>query len=556
MASSNGDVRARQSQGGDSSTPGHQARLDSYVPTFNKQQKDYREFRKRCELYRRKMEVGNRQRETVFNIVTLLNGKAWDLVEDFSVEQLAAENAFEAVFARLDSGFRYDPLTELPDDFETFFVKLQRRGGQTLQDYMTDLTKAERRLKNSHQVDLPEKVKAWWFLRKSGITKEQRQMILTNVGVAGLAMDTVMKAMSFILGQDSKTENAGRYGKVYGKTEAYYHREEDDDFEWSLHELGDSQMPIYYEQDEDRREDLWLDDGQECYQDESSIFMNEPVFDVEEYDEIYATYTDAKTKLNAMRMSRGFYPVVVALDGGSKGGEGRAKGTQGVIKKGKTKGKPKGGKGKSPNPKGRAAASGAVGKTLCLRCGQPGHWARNCSQAASSDKKRKIENADEINMVMDAMPEECYHLDTEDGDYESDDKAVQDGGAASVLGSAKQIKKYLRYLLEKGFDLNEIKVYECTKTFFLLRKQPERDDHEVPLSSNLLRWQADRCAHLCDQGRSATPLREATPRRARACHRLWHEEDALARNGLGDGRDRPKRRASSAAWQGLCAVQE
>lgn len=69
---------------------------------------------------------------------------------------------------RLDSGFRYDPLTELPDDFETFFVKLQRKGGQTLQDYMTDFTKAERRLKNSHQVDLPEKVKAWWFLRKAG----------------------------------------------------------------------------------------------------------------------------------------------------------------------------------------------------------------------------------------------------------------------------------------------------------------------------------------------------------------------------------------------------
>ena len=59
-------------------------------------------------------------------------------------------------------------------------------------------------------------------------------MILTNVGVAGVAMDTVMKAMSFILGQDSNIDTTGRYGKICGKTEAYYHHEEYDGFEWSL----------------------------------------------------------------------------------------------------------------------------------------------------------------------------------------------------------------------------------------------------------------------------------------------------------------------------------
>ena len=472
MASSHVGDGARLGRGGDGSTPGHQARLDSYVPTFDNQQKNYREFRKRCELYRRKMQMGKREAETVFNIVTLLSGKAWDLVEDFSVEQLAAENAFEAVFARLDGGFRYDPLTELPDDFETFFIKLQRKGGQTLQDYVTDFTKAERRLKISHQVDLPEKVKAWWFLRRSGITKEQRQMILTNVGVAGLAMDTVTKAMSFILGQDSRAESSNRFGKVYGKTEAYYHRDDDDGYDWMAPDPTDSQIPIYYEHEDDRLEDPWLDDGQDYYHQDDAVvnYMSEPIYDVDEYDEVYATYHDAKAKLNAMRVSRGFYPVVVALVGTK--GDGRAKGSSETSKKGKTKGKAKAGKGKSPNPKGRAASAG-VGKTLCLRCGQPGHWARNCPQASSSDKKRKIENSDEINMVMDEMPDNCYNLDTDDGDYDSDDRAVQDGGAASVLGSAKQIRKYLRYLLERGFDLNQIKVFNCIKTFSYGNSQKE-----------------------------------------------------------------------------------
>ena len=51
-----------------------------------------------------------RQRETGFKVVNLLNAKAWDLLEDFSVEQLAAENAFEAVSSR---GLTLDSVTTL-----------------------------------------------------------------------------------------------------------------------------------------------------------------------------------------------------------------------------------------------------------------------------------------------------------------------------------------------------------------------------------------------------------------------------------------------------------
>ena len=117
-----------------------------------------------------------------------MTGKAWDLVEDMTMEQMSGDDAYELLFQRLDRGFRFDPLTELPDDFEQYFVKLQRKPQQTLQDYMNDYTRCERRLKVTHHVDLPEKVGAWWFLRRSGITKEQRQLILTNTGTTGLTI--------------------------------------------------------------------------------------------------------------------------------------------------------------------------------------------------------------------------------------------------------------------------------------------------------------------------------------------------------------------------------
>ena len=112
-----------------------------------------------------------------------------------------------------------------------------------------DFTKAERRLKISHQAELPEKVKAWWFLRRSGITKEQRQLIPTNVGNQGLAMDEVVKAMSFILGQNSKTE--GQH-PLQNRSEGY----DNDDLELYLNDDYDGQqLPIYYRTEETPEEE-------------------------------------------------------------------------------------------------------------------------------------------------------------------------------------------------------------------------------------------------------------------------------------------------------------
>ena len=138
------------------------AKLDNYVPVFSNAMQDYREFRKRCEIYRKKMQIGNRQSEVVYNLVTLMSGKSWDLAEDMTKDQMAADNAYDLLFERLDRGFKYDPLTELPDDFEQYFVRLQRKPHQTLQDYMNDYTRCERRLQVTHSVNLPEEVRAWY----------------------------------------------------------------------------------------------------------------------------------------------------------------------------------------------------------------------------------------------------------------------------------------------------------------------------------------------------------------------------------------------------------
>ena len=154
-------------------------KADSHVPVFDNVSKNYLEYRRRCEVYKQKMEMAGRGKETIFNPVILMTGRSWDLVEDLDVEQLA-NDGYKKVFERLDKGFQFDPLTELPGDFERFFISLNRRAGQTLQDYIQEFTHAERRLRTIHKVDLPEKVKAWFFLRRSGLSCEQRLMVLSS----------------------------------------------------------------------------------------------------------------------------------------------------------------------------------------------------------------------------------------------------------------------------------------------------------------------------------------------------------------------------------------
>ena len=463
---------ATETSGTSGASPANTGKADNYVPVFSNQQREYKEFKKRAEIYRVKMRLAGRQKETVFNLVTMMSGKAWDLVEDLPVAEMEKDESFDKIFERLDKGFRYDPLTELPDDFEAYFIKLQRRSNQTLQEWSAEYLRAERRLTTTHGVTLPEKIRAWFFLRRSGVSKEQRQLILTNVGAENLNLEAVSKAMNFILGQDSRLE--GRGDKWNKKVDHAHYQDELDSEDWP-----DADATYYQDVGE---EPPWLDADQAYYEDEATEDDCDDAWDVEEYDEIYAAYVDAKNRMNRMRTARGFYPVVALVDRPasptSPAGRGKSPGKKGGGKRPGKKGQP----GKQMPAKGGGSKAGArgkaaVGRQVCLRCGQAGHWARDCP---AGEKKRRLDpQAGEVMMVMDADPTDgmdnhsrtyamtpVYALDNdEDDDNQTCNRAVQDGGAASVLGSLLHVKRYLRHLLENGFPLDTLEVYACKKSF-------------------------------------------------------------------------------------------
>ena len=102
--------------------------------------------------------------------------------------------------------------------------------------------------------------------------------------------------------------------------------------------------------------------------------------------------------------------------------------------------------------------------------------ARNCP-TASADRKRKAEDDDAIHMVELYATAGVDNMDDDDDDETGEDVAIQDDGAASVLGSAKQSRKYLTFLIENGYGIHDIFALNVRKASSMAtawRKSPGR----------------------------------------------------------------------------------
>ena len=377
------------------------------IPEFSGRSNDYKEYRKRVLLYERKMDLAGRKSETAFNIMSSLKNRAWDVCEDLAMDVLESDRAMKEILQRLDAVFKYDAIIELPQDFENFFIQMQRKRNETMQEYTANFERQLRRLA-AYEVQLPEKVIGWYYLRRAGLTQRQRQLIMSTITTSTLSLDSVRKAVNFVIGQDQTPDGAagGRDHRFSKMKDSIYTVNEDF---WNYEPEPDD---AYFEDEESWEvgpedsvsQSPWTEDDSIHHEmDDEQILMAMDA--ASEYDDIMANYVEARSKLNQMRVSRGYYPVVTMIPDQKNyaGGAGKGKG-----KKGKSKGKNKQGP-KPPSAKARGKA--ALGAIKCLRCGRAGHMAANCP--AQSQNKRKAENepASEIHMVQDDDIEEVNIFD-------------------------------------------------------------------------------------------------------------------------------------------------
>ena len=460
---------------------------DSFVPVFSGQPADYREWRQRIMIYHRKMAMTKRANESVLTIVSSFRGMVWRLFEDWSLEKLEKDDAFEKMLEVLDGNFAYDQRMQLPNDFENYFSLLQRAPGQTLLTFINEHKEAYRRLLQ-HKVALPDSVQGWHLLRRCALSKEQRQLIMLKAPT--LEKQQVIEALYLILGQDYKAggwnqERNKRFGRWSNRAFAAQDDWDDgyDDY-WGEDETG------YYEDDEWGNDEPYDDDI--AFDDEAGYFGDEPWPEssnetaspeqlAEEFDSAYASYTDARKRFNDIKMSRGFLPVVALTDQQQPlptGASSSASTTsptswqrKGKGKGGKSKGKGKGGKsntiryppstGGKSDPKGRARAN-----MTCLRCGQQGHWSANCPQSASPKSSGTKRPAPTESMAQSVNTEDAMIIFQDSTGAERPECVMLDPGASAFFSGYSPFRRYLQYLRQDcGFPLDEIMMTQGRRRF-------------------------------------------------------------------------------------------
>ena len=360
------------------------------VPQFDGTLSKWREHEKRAVIFIARMTVEKKANEAALMLASGLSGAAWDYMEDqLDITELTSDNAAQKFLASLKARFKMDDRAELADDFESYFYKLKRLKGDTLFDFIARFRAVERKLK-THDLQMPEKIRAWMLLRKSGYDANQKALVMSIVGVKeNFTFDKVAGAMESTFGQESTVFEPNHPRRQYFG--------EDVEEEY-FHDLDDADAQDDYEDTTRGGEpEEWPDAEEEHYQQAatSTPFQPDPEeqYDVEEYDEIYANYVGARKRFNDLRLSRGFYPVMAVVDNGSSSSQmprtspsPAASGRGRPPAKGKGKGDRRPAKGKS-NAKGSTATAKARGKAAstppsqnCLRCGEPGHWASSTSR--------------------------------------------------------------------------------------------------------------------------------------------------------------------------------
>ena len=467
-----------------SATPSLDATVtkDTYIPLFSGAPQDFKEWRKRINIYYKKMEITNRKAEAVLNLIGSLQGTAWKLVEDFNLDDAGKDNAWKDILKKLDAAFQYDSRVQLPNDFDSYF-NLQRAPGQTLLQYVTTHDELYRRICD-HSITLPGAVQGWHLLRRAGLSKDQRQLVLTQS--PGLEKNKVQEALFLLFGQDFKA--GGQHhdrrwkGKARGKGYAVYEEEEDPHYEegWdeAYYEFEDADLAEYeYDPVEE------FDQEAIYYQDEvgdaSPLSQEDQQHQVEEYDEAFAAYVDARRRFNDIKLSRGFLPIV-ALSDPNAGNVNPGLGTSspasskggGKGHKGK-KGKGRGGGKNSYRTPARPAGKGeiksrsqaGISANTCLRCGAYGHRAAECPVNRSPNKRPAPSTASAVESVAFDPPETGHVIFQDSNGHERTDAAMLDPGASAFLCGYGPFRRYVEHLRSLGFPLERLEFARCYRKF-------------------------------------------------------------------------------------------
>eukprot|EP00435_Cladocopium_sp_Y103_P045319 s79_g13.t1 len=130
---------------------------DNFIPRFDNSTAGYKEWRKRIQLYARRMAIQKRETEVGISVLFTLTGASWRQCEDIELKDLEGADGLGRILERLDKQWQYDAKIEMPEAFEKYFYKTYRAMNQTLLDYCMQSDQNLRELAK-YKITLPDEV--------------------------------------------------------------------------------------------------------------------------------------------------------------------------------------------------------------------------------------------------------------------------------------------------------------------------------------------------------------------------------------------------------------
>ena len=252
-------------------------------------------------------------------LIEFLAGEAELAVEHIPVEDLAKSGGERLVFKALDERFKPLEKDDMNEALKEFFFETAIRSGEPMKAFITRFVTVERKLREQG-VTLPDEVQGWFMLRKLHLDTNQEAMILTAT------------RGSFKIGDVSQAVRA-----ILANTKGTHKTNQKDTF--------------VVTDEQDRDTDVGWDEDQELLQVLAAELQENDNYEEEELLDTFESYKQVRTKMQEVRKARGF------RSDASSSGSSQPWRLQGTIS---------------------ARLQQVKARTRCHRCGQIGHWRKEC----------------------------------------------------------------------------------------------------------------------------------------------------------------------------------
>ena len=149
------------------------------VPAWNGSMAEWNNYRRKVAVWKQATTTHPTKRAA--QLIMRLSATAWEATEAMSLDELAVDNGVDLLLAELERALQVGTVHLAANALDEHLYQLKRGSSEPVQTFVTRFRNLRTRLRG-YDVIMPDTVDGFLFLRKLGISADQRQAVLSLAG--------------------------------------------------------------------------------------------------------------------------------------------------------------------------------------------------------------------------------------------------------------------------------------------------------------------------------------------------------------------------------------